>query len=124
MNVGHGRRLQVRCSSVKKRDIAARARSTAGQVGVAAIEEVVDASHPEVLSLSSLSGKFASVRDSFISLQNVESLTRELAEVGKNLERWTASEGASSSSTSTVLPNVAILNNQNNCFCDSTSPDI
>jgi hypothetical protein len=108
MAVGRPCRLQLRCSNAKKRDVTARARSTAGQVGVAAIEEVVDAPHPEVLSLSSLSGKFTSVRDSYISIQKVESLTRELQEVGQNLERLAASEGASSSGSGTVGFNLCV----------------
>ncbi len=95
---GHVGALQIR-SSAAKRDVRAQARSTAGQVGVAAVEEVVDAPHPEVLSYSSLPVSFAArtVRDSYLSVQNVESLTRELAEVGEHLERLVASEDTPSS---------------------------
>lgn len=66
-------------SGAAKRDVTARARSTPGQVGVALVEEVVDATHPEVLRYSSLPGNFSTVRDSYLSIQNLESLTREAA---------------------------------------------
>lgn len=85
-------------SGAAKRDVTARARSTPGQVGVALVEEVVDATHPEVLRYSSLPGNFSTVRDSYLSIQNLESLTREAAKEVNELERLAASEGASSSS--------------------------
>ena len=104
--VRHGGTLQIR-SCAAKRDVRAQARSTAGQVGVAAVEEVVDAPHPELLSYSSsLPSRISTARDSYLSVQNVESLTRELAEVGNNLERLAASERASPSIAYTVILNI------------------
>ena len=87
----HVRKLRTRSSSAAKRDVRAQVGSTAGQVGVAAVE-VVDAPHPELLSFSSLPGSYSSPRDSYLNIQNVESLTRELAEVGEDLERLAVSE--------------------------------
>ena len=83
------------CSRSIRRDVAVGARSIAGQVGVAAVEEVVEAQHAELMSFAALPRHLASQRDSLLSLQNVESLTDELAQLSQDLERLTTSEAAS-----------------------------
>ena len=85
------------CGRSKRGSIAARARSPAGQVGVAAVEEVVEASHLEVLSSFALPSHLQRQRDSYLSLESVESLTSELAEATMDLERLAGSEAASPS---------------------------
>ena len=76
-----------------RRDVAVGARSIAGQVGVAAVEEIVEAQHAELMSFASLPRHLMKQRDSLLSLQNVESLTDELAQLSQDLERLTTSEG-------------------------------
>lgn len=80
-----------------RRNVAIGARSIAGQVGVAAVEEVVDAQQAELISFSALPRHLMSQRDSLLSLQNVESLTDELAQLSQDLERLSTSDGASTS---------------------------
>ena len=75
-----------RCNSPRRRDVSARARSTAGQVGVAAVEEVVEATHFEVLSSLALPSSLRRQRDSYLNLENLESLTSELAEATQDLQ--------------------------------------
>ena len=75
------------CQSGRRRDVGARARSSAGQVGVAAVEEVVEATHFEVLSSLALPSALRRQRDSYLSLENLESLTSELAEATLDLQR-------------------------------------
>ena len=85
------------CSQTSRRDVLARARSTAGQVGVAAVEEVVEAAHAELMNFAALPRHLLSQRDSLVNLQNVESLTDELAQLSQDLERLTTSEAADTS---------------------------
>ncbi|CAL5222992.1 g5436 [Coccomyxa viridis] len=63
-------------------------------VGVAAVEEIVEAQHAELMSFAALPRHLMKQRDSLLSLQNVESLTDELAQLSQDLERLTTSEGA------------------------------
>ena len=100
----------IPCHSARRRDVAARARSTAGQVGVAAVEEVVEATHFEVLSSFALPSALRRQRDSYLSLENLESLTSELAEATLDLQRLEQESSAvsgpvdrRSSCTGTVL---------------------
>ena len=80
-----------------RRDVAVGARSIAGQVGVAAVEETVEAQHAELMSFASLPRHLMKQRDSLLSLQNVESLTDELAQLSQDLERLATSEGPADS---------------------------
>ena len=94
-----------RFGSSKRGNVAAHARSTAGQVGVAAVEEVVEASHLEVLSSFALPSHLQRQRDSYLSLESVESLTSELAEATMDLERLAGSETTSSSA---AVPHLSV----------------
>ena len=85
------------CNQMSRRDVSVRARSIAGQVGVAAVEEVVEAQHAELMSFAALPRHLLSQRDSLVNLQNVESLTDELAQLSQDLERLTTSEAANTS---------------------------
>ncbi len=80
-----------------RRDVAVGARSIAGQVGVAAVEEIVEAQQAELMSFAALPRHLMKQRDSLLSLQNVESLTDELAQLSQDLERLSTSDGASTS---------------------------
>lgn len=55
----------------------------------------MEAQHAELMSFAALPRHLASQRDSLLSLQNVESLTDELAQLSQDLERLTTSEAAS-----------------------------
>lgn len=102
------------CSQKSRRDVLARARSIAGQVGVAAVEEVVEATHAELMSFAALPRHLHSQRDSLVNLQNVESLTDELAQLSQDLERLTTSEAANTSDSpvSTASYHVSVIINQ------------
>jgi hypothetical protein len=51
------------------------------------VEEVVEATHFEVLSSFALPSALRRQRDSYLSLENLESLTSELAEATLDLQR-------------------------------------
>ena len=102
------------CSQKSRRDVLARARSIAGQVGVAAVEEVVEATHAELMSFAALPRHLVSQRDNLVNLQNVESLTDELAQLSQDLERLTTSEAANTSDSpvGTASLRVSVIDKQ------------
>ena len=67
-------------------------------VGAAAVvEEVVEAQDAELMSYTALPQDLLRQRDQLLRLQNLESLTEELAKLSQDLERLTTSEAASTS---------------------------
>ncbi len=100
-----------------RRDVAVGARSIAGQVGVAAVEEIVEAQHAELMSFAALPRHLMKQRDSLLSLQNVESLTDELAQLSQDLERLTTSEGATISDSPV---STAVITRESDRMCSHT----
>lgn len=74
------------------------------------MEEIVEAQHAELMSFAALPRHLVKQRDSLLSLQNVESLTDELAQLSQDLERLAISEGATISdspvSVSMFIPSI------------------
>ena len=67
-------------------------------VGAAAVaEEVVEAQDAELMSFTALPKDLLRQRDQLLRLQNLESLTEELAQLSQDLERLTTSEAVSTS---------------------------
>ena len=79
------------------------------------MEEIAEAQHAELMSYAALPRHLMKQRDSLLSLQNVESLTDELAQLSQDLERLTTSEGAtiSDSPVSTIF----YIGNCVRCVC-------